>query len=100
MTNTMLSLIRQMHDAGDDRARARVLLSVPDATLVKYAEVFGAACARAGFDAGALFVDLRVAGALAVRDAAGLLPGELMSAIEDHRAALAMFATAPSPTDL
>lgn len=73
---SMLPIIRQMHDAEDDRARGRILLTVPDLVLWKHREVFEAACRRAAFEAGLAFIDWRRASWAAVRDADGRLePG-------------------------
>ena len=63
----MLPIIRQMHDAADDHARAAVLLCVPDSVLLKYRDVFEAACRRAGFNLGLSYIDVRRAAFCAVR---------------------------------
>ena len=72
MTDTMLPIIRQMHDAADDHARAAVLLCVPDSVLLKYRDVFEAACRRAGFNLGLSYIDVRRAAFCAVRGPDGL----------------------------
>lgn len=70
-TNDMLPIIRQMHDAESDEARAQILLVVPDAVLMRYREVFEAACRRARFELGLHFIDIRRAEWGAVRGADG-----------------------------
>lgn len=107
---TLLPIIDQMQAAPDDRERARVLLSCPDLILAKYADVFEAACRRAGFEAGAMLVQLRVDALRAVRDEAGLLPARIAGPLDELRTALARFAAGPErlaspdpppcPTDL
>lgn len=67
MTDSLLPIIRQMHDAPDHAARAVVLLAVSDAMLMKYRDVFEAACTRAGFDEGVAFISFRRAGWHAIR---------------------------------
>ena len=89
MTDTMLPIIRQMHDAETDAARARILLIVPDAVLRRYREVFEAACKRAGFDLGVAFIEIRRAEWHAVRGADGRHSNPLFA---DVRAAVAEFA--------
>lgn len=71
--NAMLPIIEQMHAAEDNRARARILLQCPDMVLIKYREVFEAACRRAGFEAGSDFIELRRSTWHAIRDADGRL---------------------------
>ncbi|QOF71454.1 hypothetical protein IG197_27550 [Aminobacter sp. SR38] len=67
MTDAMLPIIRQLHDAESDQTRARILLVVPDAVLQRYREVFEAACLRVGFDLGVAFIQIRRAEWHAVR---------------------------------
>lgn len=101
--SALLPIIDQLHRASDDRERARLLLSCPDGTLLKYADIFAMACQRVRFEAGWELVTLRVAAAQAVRDEAGLLPAELAGRLEALRAAMARFVAGPappSPTDL
>lgn len=86
MTDTMLPILRQMHDASDDRERAVLLLSVPDSVLMKYREMFEAACRRARFDLGVEFIQWRRAGWHAVRRADGRHKSP------DHEAVRAAFA--------
>lgn len=69
--NEKLPLIEQMHNADDDRARARVLLQCPDHLLMKYRPVFEDACRRAQFDLGVEFIAARRAAWHAVRGADG-----------------------------
>ncbi len=86
----LLPVIRQMHDAADDRARARILLQVPDTVLMKYRPVFEDACLRAGFELGRSFIDWRRASWHAVRGADGALGRDFC----EVRAAFAEFANA------
>lgn len=88
MTDTLMPIIRQMHDAPDDRARAVILLTVPDAVLMKYREVFEAACRRARFDNGLEFIAWRRAGWNAVREP----DGRLKDQFEAVREAFAAYA--------
>ncbi|KQZ81889.1 hypothetical protein ASD64_09035 [Mesorhizobium sp. Root157] len=92
MTDSMIPIIRQLHDADGDQARARVLLAMPDAILFKYAGTLGDACQRAQFAAGAEFVHRRIVIMKAVRGPDGLLPEPIRDDFEEYRAALASFA--------
>ncbi|MEX4006922.1 hypothetical protein [Neoaquamicrobium sediminum] len=87
MSDSMLPIIRQMHEADDDRARGAILLSVSDAVLMKYRPVFEDACRRARFDLGLEFINWRRASWSAVRGA----DGRLRSEFEDVRVAFAAF---------
>lgn len=87
--NAMLPIIEQMHNAEDNRARARILLRCPDMVLIKYREVFDAACRRAGFEAGSDFIELRRSTWHAIRDADGRLDDPLF---EQAREAFARYA--------
>jgi hypothetical protein len=88
MTDSMVPIIRQMHEAETDADRARLLLNVPDGVLAKYAGVFAAACRRAGFVGGESYVALRVSAFAAVRDDMGNLPRPLTLALKDARTEL------------
>jgi hypothetical protein len=88
-TDSLLPIIRQMHDAESDRARAGVLLTVPDAVLCKYRSVFDDACRRAGFDLGRKFIEMRRAEWCATRGADGRHQNALF---DDVRAEFAAFA--------
>ena len=90
--DTMLPLIRQLHDADGDRARARLLLAMPDTMLLKFAGTVDGACRRAGFDAGCQYVHFRIGIMRAVRGADGLPPAEMLQDFETFRAAFARFA--------
>lgn len=70
MTDSMLPILRQMHEA-DARGQAGLLLSMPLAVILKYAEPLRAACRRTGLEAGRAYVDAFVAAMLAVRDRGG-----------------------------
>lgn len=87
-TDTMLPVIRQMHEADGDAHRARILLNLPHAILLKYEPVFAAACRRAQFDLGEAWVTLQVDALRAVRDDAGNLPANKALPLRDLRAAL------------
>jgi len=88
----MLPLIRQLHDADGDRARAKLLLAMPDAIVLKYSAVLSAACEAARFAAGGEFISRRVAAMRAVRNADGDLPAHIAEDFGDFRRAFAAFA--------
>lgn len=92
-TDSLLPIIRDMHEADDDRARARVLLAVSDAVLMKYRPVFDASCRRARFDLGLSFIDVRRAAFHAVRGPDGRHRNTLF---EEARAEFAAFANGES----
>lgn len=74
-TDSMLPVIGQLQDAADDRARARILLALPDSVLARpesYREI-EAVCRRAAFDLGLAFIACRRGGWNAVRGADGLV---------------------------
>lgn len=97
MTDSMTPLIRQLHDADGDRARARILLAMPDTLTLKYAAVLVAACERARFAGGGEFVRRRLAIMRAVRDDDGLLPAHIAEDFEGFRRAFAAFAKGGTP---
>lgn len=90
--DSMTPIIRQLHCADGDQARARVLLTMPDTILLKYAGTIGDACRRAGFEAGCEYVLRRVTRMRAVRGKDGLLPPVLADDFSDFRQAFATFA--------
>ncbi|QKC83253.1 hypothetical protein [Mesorhizobium sp. NZP2077] len=92
MADTMLPILRQLHEADGDRSRADTLLRMPDSVMLKYQMVIEGACRRAGFEAGRNYLALRVSLSLAVRDADGLPPTELSITWEQYRRALVEFA--------
>ncbi|MER9665531.1 hypothetical protein [Mesorhizobium sp. M0203] len=92
MNDSMIPILRQLHDADGDRSRADTLLRMPDSIMLKYHPVIEAACRRAQFEAGSNFVALRVSLALAVRDASGLPPVDLAAKAEQYRIGMAEFA--------
>lgn len=92
MTDSMLPILRQMHDAETDQERARLLLQCPDAILLKYRSAFEAACLRARFDIGVEFIAWRCVTFHAVRLPDGNLP-------DDHQRVLAAFAAFASRGD-
>ncbi len=98
MTDSMLPILRGLLDAADDRARAAVLLQMPDSVMVKFRPVVDAACRRAGFDLGLAYVDTRWAEFVAVRAPDGR---KLNPLFEQVRADFAAFAgTAAAATEL
>jgi hypothetical protein len=52
MQDTMLPILRTMHDAGSHSERAEILLSCPIIIMIKYREVLERACERTGFQPG------------------------------------------------
>ncbi|OBQ72376.1 hypothetical protein [Mesorhizobium loti] len=93
MSDTMLPILRQLHEAGeDDRVRADALLRMPDSVALKYHTVIEAACRRGDFETGVKFMAVRVALLLAVRDGNGLPRSDLVDVVDRFRIALAEFA--------
>jgi hypothetical protein len=92
MTDTMLPILRQLHDADGDRARADTLLRMPDSVALKYHAVIEAACRKGDFETGVKFIAVRVTLLLAVRDGNGLPRADLVEIVERFRIALAEFA--------
>jgi hypothetical protein len=92
MSDSMMPILRQMHDAADDRARADILLRVPDTILLKFSPVFEGCCRKASFEAGTALIVLRIVALRAVRDAGGNLPADMVAHLDSYRAALAVFA--------
>lgn len=92
MTDSMMPILRQMHDAADDRARADILLRVPDTILLKFAALFEECCRKACFEAGSNFILLRLVAMRAVRSADGTLPADTVAHLDSYRAGLAVFA--------
>lgn len=99
MTDSMIPIIRQLHDADGDRERARVLLAMADTILLKYACTLGDACRRAGFHAGGEYILRRVALMRATRDREGLIPALLAAEFSDYRRAFAAFANGEGSVD-
>lgn len=56
MTDTMLPILRTMHDAGTDAERAEILLTCPISIMLKYRQVLEASCERHGFIAGSEYL--------------------------------------------
>jgi len=90
--DAMIPIIRQLHDADGDQARARLLLVMPDSLLLKFAGTIGDACQRAGFHAGAEYVLRRVTLMRATRDRQGRIPAVLADDFDSYRTAFAAFA--------
>lgn len=87
--DSVLPIIRQMNEARSDEERARILLAVSDAVLMKYRPVFERACERAGFARGLEYIDVRRAAWHATRGPDGRHKNPLF---EDVRALFATFA--------
>lgn len=86
-------VVRQIHEAADDRERARLLLKLPDTIMLKYADVFDTACRRAQFDAGQAFILERVTAMRAIRDDRGVLPPATQVTLVGLRRLLADYAS-------
>ncbi|TIR00847.1 hypothetical protein [Mesorhizobium sp.] len=91
MTDTMLPMLRQLYDADGDRARADILLRMPDSVMLKYRGSIEECCRRASFEVGLAFVDIRTSIMLAVRDAQGRAPADLADVADKCRDSLAAF---------
>ncbi|TPM41561.1 hypothetical protein [Mesorhizobium sp. B2-3-4] len=91
MSDSMLPMLRQLHDADGNQVRADVLLRMPDSVMLEYHEVILNACRRGGFEVGMAFVDLRISLLLAVRDDQGRAPADLAKVAEHYRETLAAF---------
>ena len=98
-TDSMVPLLRQMLEADDDRARAGILLRVPDMVLAKYRGGFVAACAKARFDAGEAFIAARIAAMWAVRDGCGRLPADVEMHLIRLRERFGAYASAGQAVD-
>lgn len=90
--NSVLHVIEQLHNAGNNRAMAAILLRLPDGLMNDYGGHLGRACAARGFAAGQTFCQLRVALLQRVRDAHGLLPAGEAAELEAWREALSRYA--------
>lgn len=90
-----LPVLTQLYEAPDNRARADILLRCPDNVILKYATPLAETLRHRGFEAGEMFVTQRLAVALAVRDAHGMLPAKLAQDLETMRAALSVYAAGP-----
>lgn len=88
-SDSMLPIIAQLDDAEDDRARARILLAVPDKVLEwpdTYRQI-EAVCRKAAFDLGLAFIACRRSSWSAVRG-----PDGQVAAFEPVRIAFARYA--------
>ncbi|ASV85131.1 hypothetical protein CES85_1667 [Ochrobactrum quorumnocens] len=56
MTDTMLPILRAMHDEGTDAGRAAILLTCPISIMLKYRQVLEGSCERHGFAAGSEYL--------------------------------------------
>ncbi len=100
MTDNMLPILRQMHEADGDQERAKLLLACPDTILMKYASVFGEACARAQFEDGQDYILRRLTNMRAVRGPDGNLPRGLSHDFDELRTRFAAFAYAGEAVEL
>lgn len=85
MTDAMEPVIRQLLEAPDHRARARVLLKLPDNLVLLCHDILAGALLAASFEAGLDFLDLRATLLRKVRDENGRVPQPLAAALEDSR---------------
>lgn len=90
--DTMIPIIRQLHEADGDQARARVLLAMSDTILLKYVGVVFDACQRASFEAGCEYLRCRITLMRATRGKDGLIPPPLADDFEAFRQVFATFA--------
>lgn len=95
----LLHIAEELAAATDNRARAALLLRVPDGILLSYHGQLGGICARHHFEAGVSFLAYRVSALCAVRDAHGLLPGRLAGELEAWRTTMSRFAAGEGGTD-
>lgn len=100
MTDSMLPILRQMHEADGDRERAKLLLACPDMVLIKYCEAFDKACARAQFHAGQDYILRRLTNMRAVRGPDGNLPRGLAQDFDELRTRFAAFANSGEAVEL
>lgn len=96
-TDSMLPILRQMHEA-NARGQAGLLLSMPLAVILKYAEPLRSACRRTGLEAGRAYVDAWVAAMLAVRDPFGHFAPSEKRTVAWMTTELLAVATAPPPS--
>lgn len=97
MSDTMLPILRQMHEAEGERALARLLLCVPDAVLLTYQDAVIGICRRRRFERGEAFVQFRLSALRAVRGADGARRPELAAGLARFRRAMAAFAAGETP---
>lgn len=57
IVNTLDHYVRMMREAEDDAARAKVLLTAPVFTLMRWRDVFVTCCRRAAFGEGETYLD-------------------------------------------
>jgi hypothetical protein len=92
MVSTAFPIFDQLAAATSNRERATILLRLSDGLVLEYGTGIIAACRALKFAAGAAFINERLAGLLAVRDAHGLLPQWRANAAEAWRMAISEFA--------
>lgn len=92
----MLPILRQMHEA-DARGQAALLLIMPQAIILKHAEVLKAATARTGLHAASAYVDAWVAAMQATRSQTGAWREGPYAAVKIATAPLVAIAQPPAP---
>lgn len=92
MTDTMLPILRQMHDAEDSRALALLLLAAPDMIMSKYQGVIRKICRKRQFEPGEAYLELRLNAMRSVRDGQGRLKPAVAAALAEFGAQLGAFA--------
>ncbi len=92
MTDTMLPILRQMHDAEDNRTLALLLLAAPDMILSKYQGVIREICRKRQFEPGEAYLELRLNAMRSVRDGRGRLKPAVADALAEFGAQLGAFA--------
>jgi hypothetical protein len=94
-TDNMLPILRQFHNAATRQEQAALLLISPLSIILKYADVYRAACRKLQFEDGEVYVDLTVAALVAVRQADGTSFPDKHRPRAELEAALARFAAGP-----
>lgn len=87
-----LPLVDLLQHAGDNRARAGLLLTLSDAMLLPYQSQLALVCAVNQFQAGQDFLAYRVAALCSQRDAHGLLPPSIAKELEAWRVTMSRYA--------
>lgn len=88
MENTMQPLLRDLIYADDDRARAVILLAMPDNIALHYDGAICRLLHKAGFADGIAYHVARIAALLSTRGVDGQLRQNLTDQLEKGRAAL------------
>ena len=92
MPNEKEPEIAELHAATNIALLASVLLRASDATVLKFASLYFARCAKLSFLSGHSFVTARIMILVATRDAHGLVDSELAQQCEDARVAISRIA--------